>query len=411
MTAAWVLLCAFVVFYIVFQLGNDFSPSLKTGNVSSASETLTETFDAYFMRNEKVLTSRFNGYVDYFVADGGYSGTENELLRVYEKNSDEISARIAELDRRIALLDVLINNTGTGSLGRAGETVRSSYRELTSRLSSRRLSEALNEKDSVLNSMYILEQNKGSRSDISKRLSDARKTLSELRIERKELLSSLGAYESIYSDSTGNLFHSSDGLEAAYSAADIDKLTLSELAAMLSSVPDQSTDERNAVGCFSGDFIWYMAIPCDMTRAVGFTVGKSYKVSFPYTSGAVLSMELCRLVSESDSQAAFLIFSCGSYPDGFDRTRCQKAIIEKAVYDGYRVPLNAIRQENNRIGIYALSNGKVYWKDADIIYKNDLYCIVSPQSADPAEFDKSKIGLNDTYVLGGRGLYEGKLVN
>ncbi len=411
-TVAWVALVAFLTFYIIFQLSGDISPALVISHAASASETITRSFEGFIMRDEVVLTSQNGGYCDYLVKNGGYSGTDAELARVYPSGNSETAARIKSLDERIALLEETSDRLTTGGMDGVTSSLGESYRDLLTALSSGDTSAALAAKQGLLQKLYSLEQNTGTAPDIDARLAAAAAELEALKTERASLISGLGEGVPVVSNGTGNFFHEYDGLEEAFSSVGLADLDYYGLTQMLASPPvNYGEANTRAIGTYQRTHEWFFAVPMSMNDTLLFSVGRSYRVSFPYTSGATLNMRLERLVAETDGRDAFLIFSCGSTPDGFDRTRVQTAEIELITYSGYRVQKEAVRTENNVTGVYILTGGKVSWRRVDVIYDNGLYCIVAPQSDEPSEHDPAFISLNDAYILSGSGLYEGKLIN
>ncbi len=409
---AWALLVAFLTFYIIFQLSGDLSSALVTAHATSASETVTRSFEGYILRDEVVLTTSNAGYCDYLVANGGYSGTGAELARVYPSGSDEVAARLSAIDERVALLEATSDRLTTGGMDSVTSGLGESYRELLTALSFRNTSAALEARRGLLEKLYSLEQNSGSAADIDARLEAARSELEALRAEREALISGLGEGTPVISEGTGNFFYDYDGLEESCSSVGISDRDYYELSEMLTSLPiEYSEGGTRAIGSYQRTHEWYFAVPLSMNDALAFSVGESYRVSFPYTSGATLTMRLSRIVTETDGRSAFLLFSCGSTPEGFDRTRCQRVEIELTTYSGYRVQKEALRTENNVTGVYILNGGQLSWRRVEVIYDNGLYCIVAPQPSEPSEHDAARIALNDTYILSGSGLYEGKLIN
>ncbi len=411
-TLAWVALVAFLTFYIIFQLSGDLSPALVTSHASSTSETVTRSFEGFILRDEVVLTVSNGGYCDYLVPHGGYSGTEAELARVYPSGNAETAARISELDRRIELIEAASERLSTGGMDSLTTSLGESYRDLLAALSTEDTSSALAAKSGLLEKLFTLEQNTGTATDIDGRLEAAAAELEALRSERASLISGLGEGTPVVSEGTGNFFHDCDGLEEAYSSVGLSDLEYYDLKQVLASPPiDYSDGSARAIGSYQRTHEWFFAVPMSMNDSLLFTVGRTYRVSFPYTSGVTLNMYLERLVAETDGRDAFLIFSCGSTPEGFDRTRRQTAEIELVTYSGYRVQKEALRTENNVTGVYILTGGKVSWRRVEVVYDNGLYCIVAPQSAEPSEHDPAFLSLNDIYILSGSGLYEGKLIN
>ncbi len=411
-TLAWGALVAFLTFYIIFQLNGDISSALVTGHATSTSETITRSFEGFILRNEVVLTTVNGGYCDYLVPDGGYSGTEAELARVYPSGNAETVARLAVLDERIALFEATTERLTTGGMDSVTSGIGESYRDLLAALSSNNTCAALAAKRGLLEKLYSLEQNTGSATEIEGRLEAAKTELDALKTERASLISGLGEGIPVVSEGTGNFFHAYDGLEEAYSSVGISDFDYYDLTQMLASPPvEYSEGTTRAIGTYQRTHEWYFAVPMPMNDSLLFTVGRDYRVSFPYTSGVTLTMRLERIVSETDGRDAFLIFSCGSTPDGFDRTRLQTVEIELVAYSGYRVQKDALRTENNVTGVYILTGGKVSWRRVEVIYDNGLYCIVAPQPDEPSEHDATRLSLNDTYIRSGSGLYEGKLIN
>ncbi len=410
-TFAWVALVAFLTFYIVFQLNGDFSPPLKLATAGLATETLTRSFEGYILRDEVVLTAQNGGYCEYLVSDGGYSASENELARVYPSGNAETAARISVLDWRIGLLEECSQRLTTGGMDQAAGGIGQSYRDLTASLSSGNTLAALEAKDGLLEDLFILEQNSGSPAEIEKRIAAAKAEIAKLKAERNSIISELGAPESIVSEGTGNFFYEYDGYEEIFTSVGLYDLDFDGFMDMFASTPSDET-AGNPIGTYRRTHEWFFVIPCEMNDTLLFEVGGNYRVSFDYSSGHTLDMRLRRLVADPAGTDVFLVFSCGSTPEGFERTRQQTAKIEVKTYSGYRVMNQAIRTENGVTGVYKadFDEGKMFWKRVNVVYDNGVYSIVQPQT-DFGEYDAGYLDYNDIYILSGSGLDEGKRIN
>ena len=123
-------------------------------------------------------------------------------------------------------------------------------------------------------------------------------------------------------------------------------------------------------------------------------------------------MKLSRIVGDGNGTDAVMIFSSSTLPDGFDRTRVQSVEIETAKYTGNRISIEALTENNGNIGVWVLSDGKISWRNVSLLYQNELYAIAEdPLYMTEDGKTENSLGLNDTYVLSGKGLYEGKLIN
>ena len=409
-TVAWVALVAFLTFYIIFQLNGNFSPELTVDTATAATERLSRAYSGYILRNEVVLTSENQGYCDYLITDGGYSASGAELARVYPTLSGNAAERISAIDERIALLEVGVQRLTTGGFESALSSLGQKYRDLTSSLSAGDTSSAIESTDGLLEYLYSLEQNSGPSVSVDSRIEAARTELASLKSERSSILAALGTPESIVANTTGNFFYAYDGYEEVLSSADIFEIDYFALSDKLNASPVEEFD-GTPIGTYRLSYEWFFVVPCEMSESLLFTVGRGYDVSFAYSSGHTLRMTLERLVSDPNGTGAFLVFSCGSTPGGFENVRCQTVEIEIASHVGYRVRNEAIHSDSSGNGVFILAGGKVSWRRVEVIYDNGLYSIVKPQPSEPTERDPAYLNLNDTYILSGSGLYEGKLID
>ena len=60
-------------------------------------------------------------------------------------------------------------------------------------------------------------------------------------------------------------------------------------------------------------------------------------------------------------------------------------------------------------GVYVLSGGVVEWKKIGILDDNGLYMIVSERTTDDGYAEW--LNLNDSVIVSGRGIYEGKSIH
>ncbi len=405
-TLVWIALACILTFYVLYHLVKGFTPALSTDTAVRAIETVVRNYDAYIMRNETVLMSENGGYCDYLIDDGDYSKTAAELARVYESSNKEVVARIAEIDERIELLHECARYA---VIKAEREKTADGYNGIITSLRDENIGDALGRADSVIESMYTLEINTGMSSDIAKKIAEAEAEIETLTSEREMLCRSLGSYSSVISNGTGCFFHGADGYEEIYSSRNIGTVTLAELKETLKKEPKRI---QGAIGTYMSDYTWYIAIPTTMSETVYFTEGNSYTVNFKYTSGITLNMELYRIVRDGNDTDAVMIFSSSTFPKGFDRSRIQSVEIEVASYRGNRISVKALAENNGNVGVWILSDGKISWRNVAVLYKNELYAIaLDPTDMTEDGKTENSLSLNDTYVLSGKGLYEGKLIN
>ncbi len=406
MVPIFIALACVLTFYVIYHLVKGFTPALNTATATGATETVVRNYEAYIMRNETVLTSGNSGYCDYLIGDGDYSKTDAELARVYTSDREDVALRIAEIDERLAILQECARQA---VIKTERQKMIEGYNSILTSLRDGNISDARTNASTLLESMYTLEINTGLSSDIAKSIADAESEIESLTAEREALCRSLGVYSSVISAGTGCFFHGTDGYEDIFSSREIADITLAGFKEMLQKEPKRAD---GAIGTYVSDYTWYLAIPTSMSETVNFTEGSVYTVNFKYTSGITLDMELYRIVRDGNETDAVMVFSSSTLPDGFDRTRIQSVEIEVASYTGNRIAAEALTENNGNIGVWILSDGKISWRNVDVLYKNELYVIaLDPSDMTEDEKTENSLSLNDTYVLSGKGLYEGKLIN
>lgn len=403
-TIALVAAAVLFVVYVSVQLFNGFKNALTVESATYVSERVTESFDGYILRDEKVITSIYGGYADYILDDGGYAKVDAELVRVYAANNAAAAAEIAEIDRKIELIDKCAEVLNTSGINKKREENRRAYSSLLEALSSGDTGAALAVRGEIIENLYSLDLNSGA--NVSSKIAAAEAEKKTLLNRKSALLSSLGNYETIKSVGVGNFYYGVDGYENIFSSAKIDELTLDDFYAMTSSEPEITT---NAVGCFAERDEWFFAVPTDMTTASRYKEKKTYSVKFDGENGGVwLDMYLSRIAREGDSEKAVLLFSSDNIPDGLGRARMRRAEIELKTYSGYRVRSQAVVYSGGEPGVYILSGGVVEWKKIAILDDNGLYMIVSERTTDDG-YEKW-LNLNDSVIVSGRGIYEGKSI-
>ena len=97
-----------------------------------------------------------------------------------------------------------------------------------------------------------------------------------------------------------------------------------------------------------------------------------------------------------------LLFSSPDPPEDFAYLRCQRVRIEYEVYEGYRVPIEAVRHYDGMTGVYTLHGGYVYFRRINVLYEGEGYYIVSKY----ADIEEGKpktyriLGFNEDGIVG-----------
>jgi len=150
--------------------------------------------------------------------------------------------------------------------------------------------------------------------------------------------------------------------------------------------------------------------PIDKNLAVDYTVGKTYKLEYPSTTNRVFEAKLEKMITQTDKDEVILVFSSNTIDEGFRYTRKQSVRIIKDSLDGLRINKEALRITNGTQGVYTISGNTVRFKKVEIIYTSDDYYLVKQLKSTDKDY-ASSLMLYDNVIIGGKDLYDGKIIN
>ena len=148
---------------------------------------------------------------------------------------------------------------------------------------------------------------------------------------------------------------------------------------------------------------WHLALELSPSVASSFRVGKAYGFTFPENDDATAKLTLTKLVVGEDSVLA--VFVGESYPSDFLFYRKQTVEITVGESEGFYIPETALVTQNGTVGVYVFEESTVRFRRADIIWRGDGYAI----AALPGEDSLTELAENDTIIVSGSDLYEGKV--
>lgn len=391
LTVAVAVLSVGLVFYFGYHLINSFTADVTTAPAYDITEKEYRRATGYVFRSEETVKTSLSGTPEYKIADGERIGVNETVCNVYSSITDEVRARIGEIDREYELLrsSLDVGKVQTG-IPEAMRDAQDQYDEIMSLLSREKYADAAAHTDSLLstlNRLSILEHGR----------ENAELRLSQLLAEKSGLIATYGRMTgTVKADRVGYFFRDPDGYESIFDPALLDDITVGGFAELITQPP---SDVSGCVGKMIDDPKWYLCVPLDPESAQGFSEGKEYNVVFNDNGGKTLSMTLERLVldlddydSDGDRGEALLIFSSKEMPKSFRYLRTQDVSIEFASYNGYRIPISAVRYYEGMTGVYTLGGGYVFFRQIKVIYEGNGYCIA-------ADYSDAEPGKPKTYTV------------
>lgn len=437
--------CILTTAYMYHQVIGTKKNVLETQTALAISLENTVDATAYIVRNERVLPASSTGTVFAVVDDGEKISGNMAVANIYINESDAGSkTRIDEIDEQLEIL----NSSTVDQEYFSADVVKleDDKNEILSNIirnkAKNKFSLCIGKKNSLLISMNKLSTVKNGTSFESQ--------IKALEAEKSSLSAKTGeTYTKVYTPVSGYYYGITDGYENIFTVEALEKMTISDFDKMISAQPDEQI-----IGGSAGKTVtqsrWYLMCQLDKSNTAGFVTGKNYTVTFPYSSNTAVTMELDRIISETDKKSVVLVFSTDFMPESFDYTRTQKIEIVSESYSGLKIPKAAMRMlPDGTKGVYVLVGETVRFRRAEEIYQFDDSYIIREESDEekqkkaaeqnteaqdttvsetvsattdntvendtPIESDDVQnypyLSLYDSVIVSGKDLYDGKRIN
>lgn len=401
-------LVVFLMYHIIGSLTSD----VETAPISFTTQEQASEYDAYIFRGESLLyTSPGDvGNINFLPEDGTKVSVGEEVCQVYAGSaSSETGLALAEIERKLELLrnsnlDENVNYSDTQLIDTA---INNAYYTLLSRMADGAAGYAMAKSDDLISAM-------NQRLIITRHVENFDAQIRSLEAQRTALITGSGAAaESVYSDCAGYYYSDIDGFEEIFSSEKISNLTLDEYDSLISSAADVSLQKNKQGGTNCGKIVteynWYIGVRITTEESRSYTEGYTYNVIFPYNSDIRISMILDRMILQADDDRVVLVFRTNTIPEHFSFLRRQTVQIVIETWEGYKVPLSAVRIVDGVQGVYILEGYIVEFRRIEPLCEIDGYFICRENNG--TEEDADMLELYDHIIINGKNLYSGKIIS
>ena len=385
--------------YIVYHLFYGLTQKMETepARITKLTETVEAT--AYLFRDEICLPASSTASRIPAVSDGERVGVGDVVSRQYDVTAPDTVARIAGLQTQLEVIDQMrrqqISVRDTASV--EGE-IYDILAEIASLGTSGECGGALSLRASLSAVMNRRQLLTGSSSDIES-------MYSALNAEKNACISQLGTCRAEQTTPySGYYYAQCDGYENSFTV----KRALSMTAAEFDALTETQPQQKNCAGKIARDTTWYIACRIPAEKAADFTKGTSYIITFPYSAGRELTMQLQR--TEADDNGLLLVFSTDELPADFPFTRAQNILIGTKDYEGIRLPLSALRMSGGTTGVYILDGGVVRFRAVRILFEGEDFFLVDAEPDTDPPAGMLWLRRNDFVITRGRGLTDGRIL-
>ena len=390
---AVVLILALVFIYAVYLVAKLVQNPTNTFMVTNGKISQEESDIGYIIREETVVKGQNykNGMVK-IKNEGEKVAKGDSVFRYYSSGEEELKNKIAELDVEIQSLM---------------QNEKSSFPSDVKLLESQ-IEKELDSIYGVNNAQKIQEYKKNINSYITKKAkisSPSNSRLKELLSQREEYENRLTSdSENVNAPESGIVSYRVDGLESALTTEDFTKFNKSFLQD-LKLKTGQTVASNEEVGKIINNYQCYIVFNSNTNEAKNSKVGDTIKIRVQNSDTLKASVE--NIIDEDDESKTITV----KITNDVEKLIAYRKISFDIIWwdaEGFRIPNEAIKEENGLS--YVVRNRNAYYNKmlVKILKQNDEYCIVRQYKTEELEelgftssqiYSMRNIALYDEIVL------------
>lgn len=211
-------------------------------------------------------------------------------------------------------------------------------------------------------------------------------------------------HSSLNSRTSGYYSSTIDGYETTVDYGSVRELTAEQIKKILDSEPKAKSPR--IIGKVFADFDWYMLCIVPTNRAGDLAVGDTVKVNFPYSAVSSLPAKVYSVGNEKSSDDTAIVLKCNRMDSGIATLRKESAQLVIHSYDGIRVNSDAILvNAKGDKGVFVKEGNLCRFRKLDVIYNGEDFVLSKPHE------EAGYVSVYDNVILGGKGLYDGKVIS
>lgn len=401
-----ILFSVFAIILAVYFIVNVFSSSIFTQTISSdiVEESSVDDYiviDGIALRNETLLVSDSSYQSIRYMQEDGMRIAKNSVYAYYNENgiSDSQTQQLTYLNKKLARLNETIGRSTQYDILTVEQNIKDSIISYLNEDYHGEFRTASMEFESVQAAFdQRLLQQEGS--------SYINSVIRSVKDEISDIYNESGLSEKIlYSPSAGYFYSKADGYEYI-DMSDYATPTVADYQTLMA-LPQDSVSAR-CVGKIQHYSYWAFIAVVPSEYAADLYVGKSVYLDFPIDDigSKKINMSVEHISRAQDGQNA-VRFRCGTLTADLFGLRKESPHMILKTYTGLKVDNEALRVVDGQTGVYVLSAQRILFKPVEIIYVSDDFSLVSSKANTGDRVLKAK----DEIIIGGKDLFDGKVVN
>ena len=364
----------------------------------------TLTVSGIALREEVIVSaSSTPASINYKVSDGNRVSIGDRIADYStDKSSNVDRLALDSIDRQVALLNECVSSTSQYDLKTLDARTKDAVREYLNASQNGNLADSVDAASDVF-SCFIKRDMKatGDKSHYRQILQNCEASRNAILNGDSSKLISVKATQAGYFSS---VYDGYEDIKASQNKNTTPEQLKNLLARQANSRP---SDYIGKLQHFSS-WTYLCNIPSDMVNR--FSVGSTWTLRFDTTlyGTKAVSMTVTHVSDPSDGLVA-VSFESPVFDEAiYSLRKCDAQIVLQS-YSGFRVDKDAIRVFEGETGVYVLSGAKLVFKPVNVLYRNEErgFVVVTPN----AKTASRTLILNDAVVIGGKEVYDGKVVN
>ena len=344
----------------------------------------------YIVRSEQVYNAPASGTVYHYVQEGTKVSRNSPLSTVYTGEISEATLQeLININKKIYEIESSGNKDSFSSAGYSNEEDIENIKNKIIEASKNDEIEKISEYKAQINSVITGD---------SKNINTS--NLEDLKNRKWQLETSINsAKRDIYSQMAGVFSKNVDGLEEILTPNAVLKYKLEDYLNLSDVIKEKSTEENNAVCKVVNNYTWYVVMAVDSTTAEELKVGKKVKVRFDEIPGIEADATIAHISTEdTGTKKNVVVVKCEQYKEGVFSQRYSGVELILKSYEGYRIPVSAIRiNDKHEKGVLVRNGGTQVFKPCNVVYTDTVEqtVIISPVTGSKnllREYDNIVVG-------------------
>lgn len=329
----------------------------------------------YIVRTEQVYSAPASGMVYHYIQEGTRVGKNRVISTIYTGDvSEQTLSELNNINQKIADIESSINSDTAYMAGGSNneENIENIKNNIIKAKASGKISKIASYKAQI-NSIVT-----GNAQTIEA------ESIEELERRKASLEASLRDNKNdIYSYMAGVFSKNVDGLETILTPKNVMSYTIADFKNLKDEAVKESSqlNQGEPLCKVVNNHEWYVMTTLKADIAKELKTGQKVKVRFDYLPGIEASAKIEYISSEpSGTEENVVVIKCEEYKEGVFSIRFSKMDFILESYEGYKIPISALRVQDEQRGVLVKNGGTRVFKPCNVIYTDTVRetVIVSP---------------------------------